>query len=119
MSDFQSANSSRPLGGPPDGPNGFGGGVRILFRQVLALIGLVLIIISVPLGFLTPFLPVGLPIGIFGAALLARSTVWGQRLIRHLVNRYPKLKQITPDWLMNLITGKDKSPQPDQGPQSD
>ncbi|MEM9669804.1 MAG: hypothetical protein AAF950_12840 [Pseudomonadota bacterium] len=88
---------------------GLGSGVRVLFRQVLALIGLFLVVISVPLGFLTPFLPIGLPIGILGAALLARNSVWGQQLIRHLLNKYPKLDKFTPEWLLKLITGSGHS----------
>ncbi|MEM7663540.1 MAG: hypothetical protein AAF292_14955 [Pseudomonadota bacterium] len=83
--------------------------MKILFRQVLALIGLFLVILSIPIGFLTPFLPVGLPLGILGAALLARNSVWGQQLIRHLLDRYPKLNKITPDWLLKLITGSGHS----------
>lgn len=82
-----------------------GSGARMLGRQTLALIGLILVILSVPIGFLTPFLPVGLPIGIFGSALLARNSVWGQRLIRYLLTRYPSLKKLTPNWLLKLILG--------------
>lgn len=79
--------------------------MKIIFRQVLALVGLFFVILSVPIGFLTPFLPIGLPVGIFGAALLARNSVWGQQLIRSLLRRYPKLDKMTPEWLLKLITG--------------
>lgn len=84
-----------------------GGGVRLVGRQALALIGLVLVILSIPIGFLTPLIPIGLPIGIFGAALLARNSVWGQRLILHLIKRNPRLERITPSWLKKLIVGSE------------
>jgi len=86
-----------------------GNGARILGRQALALIGLFLVILSVPIGFLTPFLPIGLPVGIFGSALLARNSVWGQRLIRYLLKRYPRLEKIAPNWLLKLILGQEKA----------
>ena len=84
-------------------------GARLIGRQTLAVIGLVLVFLSIPIGFLTPFLPIGLPIGIFGSALLARNSVWGQRFIRHLLVKYPRLEKISPDWLLKLILGKEKA----------
>jgi len=86
-----------------------GNGARLIGRQTLALIGLLLVILSVPIGFLTPFLPIGLPIGMFGSALLARNSVWGQRLIKHLLTRYPRLEKISPNWLLKLILGQEKA----------
>lgn len=85
-------------------------GARVLSRQSLAILGLVMVILSVPIGFLTPFVPVGLPIGIAGAALLARNAVWGQRLVGWLLVRYPKLERISPNWLIRLILNRDKRP---------
>lgn len=110
MSDF---DQNRPSGGGFYSAAGIavvGQGARTLVRQGLALIGLFLVILSVPIGFITPFVPVGLPIGILGSALLARNSVWGQRLVRYLIRRYPRLEKLTPDWLMALIMG---SPTPD------
>lgn len=86
-----------------------GYGARLVGRQVLALLGLFLIILSIPIGFLTPAIPVGLPIGLFGSALLARNSVWGRRFIRYLINRFPKLEKIIPVWLDILIFGKKKA----------
>jgi drug/metabolite transporter (DMT)-like permease len=111
MTDFK---NTRPRGEEPlpIGGAGVGAvfkGVRLIGRQTLALIGLLLVILSVPIGFLTPFLPIGLPVGIFGSALLARNSVWGQRLIRHLLRRYPRLEKIAPNWLLALILGKEKA----------
>ena len=84
-------------------------GARLIGRQALAVIGLLMVILSVPIGFLTPFLPIGLPIGIFGSALLARNSVWGQRFIRHLLVKNPRLEKISPDWLLKIILGKEKT----------
>jgi len=85
-------------------------GVRLLGRQTLAIAGLIMVILSVPIGFLTPFLPIGLPIGIFGAALLTRNSVWGQRFIGHIVRKYPAAERITPNWLVKFVLGRDKRP---------
>lgn len=100
-----------PIGGTKAGAKaGFVfNGVRLVGRQALALLGLFLVILSIPIGFITPAIPIGLPIGLFGSALLARNSVWGQRLIRGLVNRFPRLEKIIPDWLENLVFGKQKA----------
>ena len=91
---------------PPVGLASVGRGAKVLGRQALAIIGLILVILSVPLGVLTPFIPVGFPIGFFGTALLARNSVWGQQLIRYILRRNPKLEAILPHWLKRLILGK-------------
>ena len=101
-----------PKGGPRLIGAGFGilgNGARLLGRQALAIIGLLMVILAIPIGFLTPFLPIGLPIGIFGSALLARNSVWGQRFIRHLLIKNPRLEKISPDWLLKMILGKEKT----------
>lgn len=85
-----------------------GNGAKLIGRQALAVIGLVMVILSVPIGFLTPFIPVGLPIGIFGSALLARNSVWGQRFIGHIVKKYPAIERVTPNWLVKLVLGREK-----------
>jgi len=111
MTDFK---DTRPQGEKPLPIGGAGAGVvfkgvRLVGRQALALLGLFLVILSIPIGFITPAIPIGLPIGLFGSALLARNSVWGQRLIRGLVNRFPKLEKIIPDWLEKLVFGKQKA----------
>lgn len=109
MSDHDDINTDR---GTAQGKFGrVGIGARLIGRQALAITGLVLVILSVPIGFLTPFLPIGLPIGIFGSALLARNSVWGQRFIGHIVNKYPALERISPNWLVQLVLGRDKNPE--------
>ena len=86
-----------------------GNGARLIGRQTLAVMGLLMVILAIPIGFLTPFIPIGLPIGIFGSALLARNSVWGQRFIRHLLIKNPRLEKISPDWLLKMILGKEKT----------
>lgn len=110
MSDFNPNPRLDKGDGPP--PVRFatvGRGARVLGRQALAILGLTLVLLSVPLGFLTPFIPIGFPMGFFGTALLARNSVWGQRLIRYLLRRYPKLNQIMPLWLKKLILGSNET----------
>lgn len=106
MKDFDDMGHGKPAAVGKIGR--VGGGVKLLGRQALALIGLALVVLSIPIGFLTPFLPIGLPIGIFGSALLARNSVWGQRLIGYIVNRFPALEKIAPNWLVKLVLGREK-----------
>ncbi len=54
-------------------------GFNTAFRQLLALIGLFMIALSIPIGIMTPLVPVGLPFGILGVILLGRNSVWGHR----------------------------------------
>ena len=106
MTDYDKISAEEP---PKAGKFGrVGGGVKLIGRQALAIVGLVLVILSVPIGFLTPFLPIGLPIGIFGSALLARNSVWGQRFIGYIVGRYPALERLSPNWLIKLVLGREK-----------
>lgn len=109
MSNIDPDPSSGPHRASHLGLGRVGNGARLLGRQALALIGLALVILSAPIGFLTPFLPIGLPIGIVGSALLARNSVWGQKLIRYLLGRYPRLEKISPNWLLKLILGQEKT----------
>lgn len=77
-------------------------------RQALALIGLVMVILSVPIAIATPFLPVGLPIGIVGVVLLGRNSVWGSRLLNHILSKRPELERLAPNWLMKLVFAREK-----------
>ncbi len=85
-------------------------GVRSLVRQLLALLGLVLIMIGVPLAILTPFpfIPIGLPVVIIGVMLLGRNSVWGHMWMEKILNRWPDIEKFAPHWLMKLVFGRDK-----------
>ena len=83
------------------------GGVVALFRPVLAVLGVILIIIGVPIAFLTPipFIPIGLPIVIIGVMLLARNSLTGRRWMQGMIAKHPSLKRFAPNWLLKLIFG--------------
>ncbi|MEZ5997478.1 MAG: hypothetical protein R3B98_02150 [Hyphomonas sp.] len=88
------------------------GHVHIAFRQVLALVGLILILIAIPIGFATPFLPVGLPIAIMGVVLLGRNAGWGRRWMERVLARHPRVERFAPNWLMKLVFGREKGAAP-------
>lgn len=83
-------------------------GARTIVRQSLAVLGLILIILAFPIGFLTPFLPIGLPIGIVGVLLLGRNSIWGRRWMERVLVRHPLIERLAPNWLMKLVFGREK-----------
>ncbi len=86
--------------------------VRKVFRQFLALLGLFLIMIGVPLAMLTPFpfVPIGLPVVIIGVVLLGRNSVWGHQLMEAMLHKWPNIERFAPNWLMQLVFGREKRP---------
>lgn len=104
------ADTEPPFRAPPPGdPFGsVGRGMQLIVRQTFAILGLTFIAISIPLGLLTPFIPIGLPIAIIGVILLGRSTKWGQRLMEGILTRYPSLERLAPNWLMKSVFGREK-----------
>lgn len=93
---------------PPMTINVFRQGVNVAVRQLLALLGLLLIVLAVPVAFATPFIPVGLPMGIVGVVLLGRNAVWGRRWMEGMLVRHPRLERMAPNWLMKTVFGRDK-----------
>jgi len=83
-------------------------GVGVAYRQFLALVGLVLIVIAIPVGVATPFLPVGLPIAIMGVVLLGRNAAWGRRWMERVLEMHPRIERFAPHWLMRLVFSRDK-----------
>jgi len=83
-------------------------GARI-WRMCLACLGVLLLILSVPVAILTPFpfVPVGLSVGITGAALLARNSARGRLWLTGRIIRYPKLGKLAPQWLHVLLLGEE------------
>jgi len=61
---------------------------------VLSLLGLILLVLSVPVGVLTPFIPVGLPMAIAGLILIGRNSRVGKGLIATTARRYPRARQL-------------------------
>ncbi len=84
-------------------------GLRTVVRQFLALLGLFFIIIAIPIAFLTPILPIGLPLAILGVVLLGRNAIWGKRWMENMLARNPRLERFAPNWLMRAVFGREKS----------
>lgn len=81
-------------------------GFLTIVRSGLAVIGILLIPVGIIVAFLTPVLPVGLPIVILGVVLIARNFPWGRRLFQAILKKYPALERFAPDWLLKLIFGE-------------
>jgi len=84
--------------------------VSIAFRQILALAGLIMIVLAIPIAFLTPIIPVGLPLAVLGVVLLGRNAVWGRRWMESVLSRHPGVERFAPNWLMKLVFGREKRP---------
>jgi len=84
--------------------------IRSMGRQLLAFLGLILVIIGVPLAMITPFpfVPIGLPVVVTGVALLGRNSVWGHALLERMLTRWPRLERYAPNWLMHLVFARPK-----------
>tara|TARA_Y100001001_G_scaffold48556_1_gene44592 strand:+ start:159 stop:557 length:399 start_codon:yes stop_codon:yes gene_type:complete len=92
----------------PKPSTGLRNGVNVAFRQILALTGLIMIVVAIPIAFVTPIIPVGLPIAIVGVVLLGRNAVWGRRWMESVLDRHPRVERFAPNWLMRLVFGRDK-----------
>lgn len=79
-----------------------------LVRQMFALLGLLMIAISIPIALVTPIIPVGLPIAIVGVVLLGRNSLWGRRWMEGVMQRHPRVERLAPNWLMKAVFGRDK-----------
>jgi drug/metabolite transporter (DMT)-like permease len=108
MSNENSSLPPEPTYAPPMTINVLRQGVNVAVRQVLALTGLVLIVLSIPVGFATPFVPVGLPMAVVGVVLLGRNAVWGRRWMESVLTRYPRIEKMAPNWLMARVFGREK-----------
>lgn len=83
-------------------------GVNVGARQGLAATGLALIVLSLPVGLLTPGLPLGLPMAVVGTVLLSRNAVWGRRWLETFIARNPAIESHTPSWLVKSVLGRSK-----------
>lgn len=100
-------------GGTPRTMGALGNGARTLVRQTFALLGLFLIVIGVPLAIMTPFpfVPIGLPVVIFGVMLLGRNSIWGRNWMEGIIRRYPQVERYAPNWLMQVVFAREKRPE--------
>ena len=85
-----------------------GQGMRTLIRQFFALVGLLMIVIAIPIAFVTPILPIGLPIAIIGVVLLGRNSIWGRNWMERVLARHPRMERFAPNWLMKAVFGRAK-----------
>jgi len=85
-----------------------GASVKTLIRQAFALLGLLLIAIAIPIAFVTPLLPIGLPIAILGVVLLGRNSLWGRRWMEGVLERHPRVERFAPNWMMKAVFGREK-----------
>jgi len=76
----------------------------------------IMIVVAIPIAFVTPIIPVGLPIAILGVVLLGRNAMWGRRWMESVLARHPRVERFAPNWLMRLVFGRDKKDpsQPEQ-----
>lgn len=85
-----------------------GHSMRTLVRQLFALLGLLMIVIAIPIAFVTPILPIGLPIAIIGVVLLGRNSIWGRNWMERVLARHPRMERFAPNWLMKAVFGRTK-----------
>ena len=99
---------AQPVYAPPKPIHVLRNGVNVAARQFLAVTGLGLIALAIPVGIATPFIPVGLPMAIVGVVLLGRNAVWGRRWMESVLARHPRLERLAPNWLMRSVFGREK-----------
>ncbi len=103
QNDMREASQVRPRGA-----RSMALSLRGVLRQCLAVLGLFLIVLAIPIGIVTPLLPIGLPVAILGVVLLGRNAMWGKRWMEGVLARYPKLERFAPGWLMRAVFGREK-----------
>ncbi|MDX1291876.1 MAG: hypothetical protein R3265_03605 [Hyphomonas sp.] len=108
MADDETSIPKETATSPAKPAGGLRNGVNVAFRQILALTGLIMIIVAIPIAFLTPIIPIGLPIAIIGVMLLGRNAIWGRRWMEGVLARHPRVERFAPNWLMRLVFGRDK-----------
>jgi hypothetical protein len=69
--------------------NAFGAVVVLVIRGICIVFGLLLMALSVPIGILTPFIPIGLPMGLLGLILVAAASKTAHRFITNQLRRVP------------------------------
>lgn len=77
-------------------------------KPILAALGAILIVIGIIVALLTPIpgVPIGAPISVAGAAMLARNSERGKAWMARQIDTRPKIARFVPDWLRHLIFGK-------------
>lgn len=93
--------------------NPIGSVIVTVLRMIGVALGLALMFLALPLAIVTPFVPVGLPLFIFGAILLAGSSKTAHRIITGFLKRHPAI------WnrVKRVFGEKDDPENPDTNPQ--
>lgn len=86
--------------------------IATVLRMIGIALGLALMVISIPLAVITPFIPIGLPLFILGALMLAGSSATGHRIITGFLKRHPGI------WQRVKSVFGEKDDGPDDGPSS-
>ena len=69
--------------------NAFGAAIVFVIRTVVISVGVILMVLAVPVAFVTPLLPVGLPMGLFGLVLVAAASKTAHTVITDGLRRFP------------------------------
>jgi hypothetical protein len=83
-------------------------GVNVPQRQALALAGLAMIGLSVPVGFATPSVPLGLPMAAVGGVLFWLNAVWARSWLAERLQRHPRIETRLPAWFIRAALQRDK-----------
>jgi len=100
---------------PPEPPNNKPsteeiGWLKRVVRGFLAILGLILILIGVIIGWATPGLPFGLLPGIIGVILLGTNSTTGRNWMESVLTKRPMLEWLAPHWLMKRVFNREKRP---------
>lgn len=69
--------------------NALGAALVLVIRTIVVALGLALMAIAVPIGLLTPILPVGAFIGFIGLIMVAGASKTLHRMITNTIKRFP------------------------------
>ena len=69
--------------------NAFGAALVFIIRTVVISVGVILMILAVPVAFLTPLIPLGLPMGLFCLVLVAAASKTAHTVITDGLRRFP------------------------------
>lgn len=68
-----------------------GAAIVLVIRAIFVALGLALMAIAVPIGLLTPILPIGAMIGFVGLIMVAAASKTLHRMITNTIKRFPWL----------------------------
>tara|TARA_R110000868_G_scaffold130277_1_gene339904 strand:- start:10269 stop:10562 length:294 start_codon:yes stop_codon:yes gene_type:complete len=69
--------------------NAFGAALVFVIRAVVISVGVILMVLAVPVGLLTPIIPVGVSMGLLGLVLVAAASKTAHTMITDGLRRVP------------------------------